>query len=325
MSIIIAIPPHTASDAAVFEMAACARTLKRLTGEGIRLILVGPKTSENGQKAAEVTGIDVFTVPIEDPKAATAEVFAAVVAEIAKEAAPAWIILPHTAAGLDAAPAMAARLNAACITGVEKIEKTGNQICCTREIFNGKLTACLAPETGNTVITVQTGAFAADTSGAPSAGAHSVRRFDAGPPRSRFNGIRSDIADTDSLDQADVLVAAGNGIQDPEDLELIHQLAGLFAKSAVCGSRPVCDKNWLPHSRQVGVTGAIVSPKLYIACGISGASQHLAGIRGAKLIVAINKDPRAAICNAADVCIIEDLTAFIPLLIQTYKEEGYRV
>lgn len=322
MSIIIAIPPHTASESAVFELVACARRLKALTGKPIRMVGVGPQAVENALKTAEATGIDVCTVPIEAPEAATAETFTAVLADMAAETAAVWIVLPHTAAGLDAAPALAVRLNAACITGVEKIEKADNRISYTREIFNGKLTKRLIPKTENTVITAQTGAFAAEPLSAPSVGSHAVRRVETYHLRSRFNGIRAETADTASLDQADVLVAAGNGIKEPEDLELIHELAALFAKSAVCGSRPVCDKNWLPHSRQVGVTGAIVSPKLYIACGISGASQHLAGIRQAKTIVAINKDPRAAICNAADVCIIEDLTTFIPLLIKTYKSDA---
>ena len=322
MSIIIAIPPHTESEAAVFELAACARTLQYLIGAEIRMVRVGPKAPANGQEIAEATGIDVCTVPIEDSKQATAEAFTAILADVAADAEPAWIVLPHTATGLDTAPALAVSLNGACITGVEKIEKTDNGISFTREIFNGKLTTRLIPETENTVISVQTGAFAAEPLSAQSAGSHAVRRIETNQLRSRFNGIRAETADTASLDASDVLVAAGNGIKDREDLELIHQLAGLFPKSAVCGSRPICDKNWLPHSRQVGVTGAVVSPKLYIACGISGASQHLAGIRQAKLIVAINKDQRAAICNAADVCIIEDLTTFIPLLIETYKGEG---
>jgi len=322
MSIIIAIPPHTASEGVVSELVACARRLQALTETPIRMLSVGPQDMVDSQKMADETGIDVLTVPIERPEAATAEVFTHVLADMAAETAPAWIVLPHTAAGLDAAPALAVKLSAACITGVEKIETADGRICFTREIFNGKLTARLTPETKNAVITAQTGAFAAEPQAAPTAGAHTVRHVETGSKRSRFKEIFKESADTASLDQADVLVAAGNGVKEPENLELIHQLAALFAKSAVCGSRPVCDKNWLPHSRQVGVTGAIVSPRLYLACGISGASQHLAGIRQAKTIVAINKDARAAICNAADICVIEDLTTFIPLLIETYKGYG---
>ncbi|MFP4225817.1 MAG: electron transfer flavoprotein subunit alpha/FixB family protein [Desulfobacterales bacterium] len=322
MSIIIAIPPHTASEGVVSELVACARRLQSLTETPIQMASVGPQAMVDGQKMADETGIDVLTVPIEGPEAATAEVFTDVLADITSEIASAWVVLPHTAAGLDAAPALAVKLSAACITGVEKIETAEGRICFTREIFNGKLTACLTPETKHTVITAQTGAFAAGPQAAPVAGAHTLRPIETGKERSRFKEIFKESADTASLEQADVLVAAGNGVKEPENLELIRQLAALFAKSAVCGSRPVCDKNWLPHSRQVGVTGAIVNPRLYIACGISGASQHLAGIRQAKTIVAINKDPRAAICNAADICVIEDLTTFIPLLIETYKGYG---
>lgn len=316
--IIIAIPPQNDAETVAGELVAAGRKLKNLHPADIQIVLAGPQASEQGRKTAEATGLDVCSVPVEDPVNATADIFADIFAELVAERESAWILLPHTAAGLDIAPALAARLNTACITGVEKIEPAGSRIRFTREIFNGKLTTRLMAETETTVITVQTGAFGMETHPAETAGAHTVRHFSKYRGRSRFKGIRRETRDTASLDQADVLVAAGNGIGEEENLELIHQLAALFAKSAVCGSRPVCDKNWLPHFLQVGVTGAVVSPKLYLACGISGASQHIAGIRQAKFIVAINKDPRAAIFNAADVCIVEDLATFIPLLIDTY-------
>jgi electron transfer flavoprotein alpha subunit len=97
-------------------------------------------------------------------------------------------------------------------------------------------------------------------------------------------------------------------------------LAALFAKSAVAGSRIVCDMGWLGYQSQVGVTGTTVSPQLYIACGISGAVQHVMGMQGSECIVAINKDPSAAIFQVADICIVEDLTTFIPEFIRVYRE-----
>ena len=103
-----------------------------------------------------------------------------------------------------------------------------------------------------------------------------------------------------------------------ENLDIIYKLASLFPKSAVAESRIVCDRGWLSYGQQVGITGATVSPALYIACGISGASQHLSGMSASEFIVAINKDPHAAIMNAADVCIAEDLNTFIPALIELH-------
>lgn len=319
MLILIVIPPHGDAEAVVGDLLAAGRKLQALRASEIQIVTAGPDASRKGQKTAEATGHDVCSVPIEDPADATADTLTAILADFVPAKAPACILLPHTAAGLDIAAALAAEINAACITGVEKIDKVNNRICFTREIFNGKLTTSLIAEIPKTVITAQTGAFAGEPQRAKAPGRHTVHHFDKYKGQTRFKGIHRETEDTASLDQADILVAAGNGIGEKENLELIHQLAGLFAKSAVCGSRPVCDKNWLPHRLQVGVTGAVVAPKLYIACGISGASQHIAGIRQAKFIVAINKDPRAAIFNFADVCIIEDLSTFIPLLIEAYK------
>jgi len=122
------------------------------------------------------------------------------------------------------------------------------------------------------------------------------------------------------ITEAGVIVSAGQGLGDKENLDLIFQLAALFAKSAVAGSRIVCDLGWLEYRCQVGVTGATVSPQLYIACGISGAVQHVMGMRNSEFIVAINKDPAAAIFQVADIGIVEDLTTFIPALIEVYEK-----
>ncbi len=103
---------------------------------------------------------------------------------------------------------------------------------------------------------------------------------------------------------------------DEENLELVRNLAEQFPQSAVCGSRPIIDAGWMAYSRQVGVTGATVSPALYIACGISGAVQHVSGMRSAGFVVSINTDPGAAIFNVSDVCIVEDLAVFIPLFVE---------
>ena len=133
-------------------------------------------------------------------------------------------------------------------------------------------------------------------------------------------GVRHSDTDSAGISQAEVIVAAGQGFGDSDNLELAHRLASLFPKSAVAGSRIVCDLGWLAYGCQVGVTGATVSPRLYIACGISGAIQHVSGMRGSEFIVAINKDPAAAIFQVADVCIVADVTTFIPTLIETCRK-----
>jgi electron transfer flavoprotein alpha subunit len=115
-----------------------------------------------------------------------------------------------------------------------------------------------------------------------------------------------------ALDTARVIVAAGRGVGGPENMEVIFATAALFGRSAVAGSRPVCDAGWLPVAAQVGVTGRTVSPALYLACGISGAFQHLAAISGARCVVAVNCDGRAPIFSRADFGIVERLESFLP-------------
>jgi electron transfer flavoprotein alpha subunit len=121
------------------------------------------------------------------------------------------------------------------------------------------------------------------------------------------------------ITQAEVIVAAGRGIGRPENLELIGELAECFIRSAVAGSRAVIDAGLLPHGRQVGLTGKTVAPRLYIACGISGSPQHIAGMKASALVAAINKDPNAAIFSHSHYCIVEDLEKFIPVLIDELK------
>ncbi len=241
-----------------------------------------------------------------------------------RELNPSYLCMAHDAEGSEIGPALAVRLEAGCITGVEKITIQDDRLCFTRKIFNGKICAMGSSESDTTVLTIASGAFAADSDepGIPLAPGR-VTTIEASHQSHNMQhlGYRSDMAESKDLKAADVIVAAGNGIGEKENLDLMHQLAGLFAKSAVAGSRPVCDKKWLPLNRQVGITGATVSPKLYIACGISGAEQHLAGMKTADLIVSINTDPHAAIFRASDIGVIEDLTTFIPFFIDICRNQ----
>lgn len=123
------------------------------------------------------------------------------------------------------------------------------------------------------------------------------------------------------ISEANVIVAAGNGIGSEDNLVWIQRLADLFPRAAIAGSRLVCDRGWLDYQQQVGVTGASVAPALYIACGISGATQHRMGMRGSEYVVAINTDPNAPMFNEADICIVEDLIEFIPLVLDACQAD----
>jgi len=212
-------------------------------------------------------------------------------------------------------------LGAACVTGVEGVQAEADGLDFIRPIANGKFMARLRPRVETTVITIMPGAFEAAPADDVGPGQVEVRDVAASLSRTRSLGVKSSGISTAGLDQADVIVAAGRGVGQPENLALIEQLAALFARSAVAASRPVVDAGWLEYGRQVGQTGATVAPRLYIACGISGARQHTMGMQGSGFIVAVSIDPNAAIFNLADVVVVEDLRRFIPEFVELCQEE----
>jgi electron transfer flavoprotein alpha subunit len=215
---------------------------------------------------------------------------------------------------------LSVKLEAACITGVEKILEAQDQICFMTSIFSAKAAAHIRPARDISILTIQPGMFKPQKPEKSSAGKVTFRTFECSASKTRCMGIKKAETDMTGITEAGVIVSVGQGLGDKDNLDLINQLAALFTKSAVAGSRIVCDLGWLEYRCQVGVTGATVSPRLYVACGISGAVQHIAGMRNSAYIVAINKDPAAAIFQVADICIVEDLTTFIPAFIEVYKK-----
>jgi electron transfer flavoprotein alpha subunit len=313
-----------------YELVAGARVLQQLTDADIKIIMTDREISVAARQLSEQSGCDIIIInPVsqinpEDiiPKEITPGeiVFKNLPASFFNDLTPAYVCMAHTAQGLDAAPGLAVKINAACIIGVEKITRADDGICFTRSIFNDRITTQIIPSAKTTVLTMQPGIFKPDTGYRRNSGKISITALPLSAGNYQMIGSKSNPADTSALDNADVIVSAGNGIRKKEDLDLIYQLAELFPKSAITGSRPICDKKWLEYSQQVGVTGATVKPKLYIACGISGSSQHISGMRDSKFIVSVNTDPYASIFNISDVCIIEDLTTFIPELLNAYHD-----
>ncbi len=166
-----------------------------------------------------------------------------------------------------------------------------------------------------TMLTVQPGAFKPPLEGVQNLRQIEVRTIDWTSTHTRSLGFKiTQIADS-ALGEASVIVSVGRGAGRRETLELVRQVASLFSRPAVAASKPLCDLGWLPYQRQVGQTGTTVTPDLYFACGISGAQQHIAGMKGSKFVVAVNTDPNAAIFNEADIAIVEDLEGFLSDLI----------
>jgi electron transfer flavoprotein alpha subunit len=304
-----------------YETIAFAEKLQSSTlSKQIHVLLLADKVENSARELAEQTGLDVTAIHAPEVSGYNGELYLRVLTEVLSDMQPAFVCIAHTSQGQDYAPALAIKLDAACLAGITDCSDCAGDISFARPIYGGKIIAHLKPASPTTIVTVQPGCFKSERNAAAAKGKVTVRSTSVITRQTRSLGIRQSDTDITGIGEANVIVAAGRGIGEKENLDIIHQLAALFSKSAVAGSRIVCDMGWLGYQCQVGVTGTTVSPQLYIACGISGAVQHVMGMQSSEFIVAINKDPSAAIFQTADVCIVEDLTVFIPEFIRAYRK-----
>ncbi len=232
--------------------------------------------------------------------------------EAAEKAAADTIVFVHSSYGWDLAPRVALALEAAQVSEVVETTAEGYLL----PACNAKLRRSVKATTGKTVITLQAGAFMA----AEPAGTPQVEELSLDSASDiEFGGYEQAEAGGVDLGKAEIIVSAGRGVGKPENVEMIQALAKALG-GEYGASRPVVDAGWAPHDRQVGTTGQVVSPKLYVACGISGAIQHLAGMKKSEFILAINTDKDAPINEVADVLVVADIKQFAPAL--TAKLEG---
>ena len=305
-----------------YELMNLADQLVRQTGSAAMAVVLGPDAPTAARELALSFDGRILAVVNPNLELYNGELYKNILARLLPPCEPSLVLTAHTTRGMDFAPGLAVRLGAECLTGVEGLLPSPDQVILLRSMYNGKIQARLSPQGPLTVITVQPGAFKpkpAESTSEP--GQVEIVTSPDQPERTRTLALRRSRAESDTLSAAEVVVAAGRGLGKKENLALIKSTADLFARSAVAGSRPVCDNGWLDYRQQVGLTGATVSPKLYIACGISGARQHTVGMQGSGFIVAISTDPHAAIFNLADVGIVEDLTVFLPMFIEESRKE----
>jgi electron transfer flavoprotein alpha subunit len=252
----------------------------------------------------------------------TSDAFVTALAAFLPPRAADWVVFPHTYRSRDFVPALAARMGCGLVTDCTSVVVDGSEIRWTRPLFRGKLQAEVVidgPAPG--MVTCQVGAFRADDAKKAATPA-AVTRVDAVLDDTRIRQQPEpparDTRQAVDLSRADRIVAVGRGIKGAEHLAIAQALAeGLGAELAA--SRPVCDAGWLPMDRQVGSSGQTVAPKLYVALGISGAIQHIVGMRGARTIVAVNKDPDAPIFEVADYGIVGDLFEVVPAMVAALK------
>jgi electron transfer flavoprotein alpha subunit len=264
--------------------------------------------------AAEVAAADAAEViAVDDPalKDYTADGFVFALEQLVAAEKPDRVFLPHTYQTRDFAPALAARINRPLVTDCVSV-KDGAYV---RPMFQGKLQADVAVD-GPHLATFQIGAYRADSMkrGGPAAIRKAAVTIDAAKIRQRPEAPFKEAKQAVDLSQAERIVSVGRGIKAQEHLHLAQQLAQALG-AEIAASRPICDAGWLPMDRQIGSSGQTVAPRLYVALGISGAIQHLVGMKGARTIVAINKDPEAPIFEIADYGIAGDLFDVVPAMI----------
>ncbi len=303
------------------ELIAFARRLREDPTTEIAMLVPGQDVRDIGEAIAR-QGIDVLLIENEHLRYFNPEILLQEIAGAVDRIKPQFVCFLHSTRGCHLAPAVAVLTGSSCITAVEAIRE-GEALAFRRSLFSGKLLMEVSPQAPRSVVTILPGAFpAADEADSlpVEPGAVSVRQIDVQEKRVFAHGLRRDDSDNGKLDEADIIISAGRGIGSAENLSLIRDVSEILPRSAIGASRPVCDLGWLPYAHQVGTTGKTVSPRLYIACGISGTSQHIAGMRNSRWIVAINRDPQAAIFSIADYGVVEDVTTFLPLLTSTYDK-----
>ncbi|MBF0230337.1 MAG: electron transfer flavoprotein subunit alpha/FixB family protein [Desulfamplus sp.] len=289
-------------------------------------------------KAKDISGVkaisEIKVIHVKGINPLESEKYKSSLVPIIREINPSFILMGHTSQGIDVASGLSVRLGCNCITGVNKIiypeyvdvgksEDSKSNILFSRLVFKGKCNAIVGVEKPEniTLLTIQSGSFYIKDCCKEYNNIISNEEYypsnvdDSTISLIEYGDIAYSRTTKSKLNEAKVIVAAGRGIGDKENIEYLKKMAACFTGSAVAGSRPLIDMGWLPYEQQVGITGAIVSPELYLAVGISGSSQHIAGMKDSKFIVSVNKDPNAAIFNFSDISIVEDCLSFIQAFI----------
>ncbi|HET8775428.1 MAG TPA: electron transfer flavoprotein subunit alpha/FixB family protein [Thermoanaerobaculia bacterium] len=247
----------------------------------------------------------------------TTEAYTAALAQIVNDVQPAVVLFAGTSNGRDLAPRVAARVNAGVASDVDRLEWVDGKLRARRPVYSGKVFATVEVTSNPAIATTRPNAFPAEEAGGGAAEVMNVSADTA----DRVKVVETKVPEAGELTiaEADIIVSGGRGLKEAENFSYIRDLAHAIG-GAVGASRAVVDAGWIDHQHQVGQTGRVVSPNLYIAAGVSGAIQHLAGMSSSKHIVAINKDPEAPIFRVADLGVVGDLFQILPALTEEVKK-----
>lgn len=302
------------------EALAAGQQLGAAAGLPVRAMVFGAQVAELASTLAgyRLDGV----IALEHPALAqyTADGATAALSPLIEDLQPSLVLFPHTYQVRDYAPKLAARHEAVLISDVTAAEASGGAFLFQRQLLQGKLNASYRSSGPIAFASVQAGAWRADALEAGSANVETrAAAIDPAVIRQQPEEPFRESARAVDLSAAEIIVSVGRGIGEEGNLPVVRELAEALG-GEMAASRPICDNGWLPMERQVGSSGQTVSPKVYFAVGISGAIQHLVGMKGSQCIVAINKDPNAPIFEVADYGIVGDLFDVVPALTSAVKQ-----
>jgi electron transfer flavoprotein alpha subunit len=306
-----------------WETLTAGQALSAETGWPLEAAVVGGSVAGFANEVAAKKVSKVYA--IESPKLEpyTPDAFAFGLKQFLTQHQPKLVLMPHTYQVRDFVPKLATTMGRTAITDCIGYKKEGDKLVFTRQMFQGKLAAdvsfaCEAPW----FVTFQNGAFRGDKveAGSSAAPVETVTLdIPDGTIRNQPQEVFKEAKQAVDLTQAEIIVAVGRGIKEQKNIEIAKQLAEALG-GEIAASRPICDSGWLPMDRQIGSSGQTVAPKLYVALGISGAIQHIVGMKGARTIIAVNKDSEAPIFEIADYAVVGNLFDIVPPLIEEVKK-----
>ena len=303
-----------------WEMLSKGRQLAETLGAEIGVALLG-KGVKNLAEALKPKAHRVFLVEDDRLEFYNSETYEKVLIQLITERRPFLTLIGHTATGMDFAPSLAARLKMPLATDCIEVDLQGETLSLTRQLYAGKVNGTVSfLKKDPYMVTVRSGSFPVLERDPLPGEVVSIPSplTEEGLAKRFLQYVEAAVGEVD-ITQADILVSIGRGIKDSENIPMVKELAQALGAALSC-SRPVVDKKWLPKGCQVGTSGKTVKPKVYIAIGISGAFQHVAGMKGAGTVIAINKDPKAPIFSVANYGIVADLFKMVPVLKNRIKE-----
>jgi len=306
-----------------WETITAGQALAAGTGWTLEAAVVGGDVASLASEVAAKKVAKVYAIQSPRLEPYTPDAFSAALKQFIESKQPKLVLMPHTYQVRDFIPKLATAMGRSAITDCIGYKSEGGKLVFTRQMFQGKFVADVS-FTGDApwFVTFQNGAFRGDKAetGGSAAAVETVNAEIAdGVVRNKPQEVFKEAKQAVDLTQAEIIVSVGRGIKEQKNIELAKQLAEALG-GELAASRPICDSGWLPMDRQIGSSGQTVAPKLYLALGISGAIQHIVGMKGARTIIAINKDSEAPIFEIADYAVVGNLFDIVPPLIEEVKK-----